>query len=210
VLFPQIFFIYLLDITKVLFLNTVFLFLNTLCPSVYKFLKAPEQRLLLVYTVSQALPPSSYQKLLIIAPSMPHSGVQTDENLRQLGLDYRLGHGQLPNSVFKGWSLYRLCLHSSVKCLGIHFAQTLRNRRPSYTTEYTNPWLTFNSCPVLATVVLWSSRTTALASSSFSLLVYVERYPKRSAPVTLVQPFLNISVHLCESLRKWNVPILGT
>jgi hypothetical protein len=51
-------------------------------------------------------PPSPYH-LFIINLSVPNLEVQTQENQKQPGLDYRLGGEELPNSVFEGLSLYR-------------------------------------------------------------------------------------------------------
>jgi len=74
----------------------------------------------------------------------------------------------------------------------------LRNPTLSYTVEYINPWLTFNSDPITAIVNILSSRTMTLAFFSFSLLVYVEENLKQSA----CRAFLEHSYHLHTSLLR--------
>ena len=52
------------------------------------------------------------------------------------------------------------------------------------------------SCNTISSIVtLLSVRIMTLASSSFSSVVDVDGRPERSASITLVRPFLNISVH---------------
>jgi len=53
-----------------------------------------------------------------------------------------------------------------------------------------------------AVITLLSSRTMALASSSLTLLVDVERHPELSISLRLVLPFSNVSVRLYTLLRE--------
>ena len=82
----------------------------------------------------------------------------------------------------------------------------LWNSRLSYTAEYINPWLTFNSCPITAIENILSLRTMTLASFSFSQLVYAVENPNRSASVTFVQPILNTPIHLHKVSEEQHCP----
>jgi len=69
-----------------------------------------------------------YNRCLLVckvSQAMPLSGVLTDENQKQTHLDWRMDDEELPTSVCQKGSLYMQCLHSSVNCPDIHFAQTL-------------------------------------------------------------------------------------
>ena len=62
--------------------------------------------------------------------------------------------------------------------------------------------MTDASCNAISSIVtLLSVRIMALASSSYSSVVDVDDRPERSASITLVRPFSNISVHSCTLLR---------
>ena len=60
------------------------------------------------------------------------------------------------------------------------------------------------SCNAISSIVtVLSVRIMVLASSSYSSLVDVDGRPERSASITRVRPFLNISIH-SYTLRRGN------
>jgi hypothetical protein len=72
-----------------------------------------------------------------------------------------------------------------------HLAQTLWYPGMSWA----GPWLISNCAAMYLIVIPLSSRMMALACSCLWSLADVDGHPERSTAVTLVRPFLNISIH---------------
>lgn len=98
---------------------------------------------------SQSCTVSPCHHLWIISPSLSSLWGQTDENQREPDVEYRLGGQELQNLVFVGvvivWAALNTCLLIAWICM-LH--KPCVNPRLSYTIEYTDPWLTFDSCAV--------------------------------------------------------------
>ena len=88
-----------------------------------------------------------------------------------------------------------LCLCSSVSSLGNHVAHTLLNLRLSWIRKLAEPTLTFSLPATSSTVILLFSWISSRVLSSFLVVVAVAGCLERSASVTLVWPFSNISIH---------------
>jgi len=82
----------------VLYLNTIFLLVNTLCPLVYKLYKGTGIK---CFTVCEAPPPFSNH-----LPLNASSGAQTDENQKMPDTGYKLDGMEFNNSMSTGWSQY--------------------------------------------------------------------------------------------------------
>jgi hypothetical protein len=116
----QVFFIYLLDITNILFLNTVSLLLNILSPLVYKLFKG-----IRVKGFGLCTPVIHHLLYLIICKSltswMSAVGAKTDSNQKNTGLDYGLCCQELPDSVSEGHTMSHSkrtpCESSSLFCV---------------------------------------------------------------------------------------------
>jgi len=110
-----------------------------------------------------------------------------------------------PSRLYRSKRLEQMCwrlrLCSSVRCLGTHLAATFWNPKMSCTKELAVPWLMPSCNAIYSIVTLLSARIMALASSSLSSVVYVDGRPERSASITLVRPFSNISIHPYTLLR---------
>jgi hypothetical protein len=83
---------------NVLYLNTISLLVNTLCPLVYKLYKGIGIK---CFIVCEA-PPPSFNHLLLNASS----GTQTDENQKMPDTGYKLDGMELHNSMSIRWSQY--------------------------------------------------------------------------------------------------------
>ena len=89
---------------------------------------------------------------------MPSLRGQTDENQREPDVEYGLGVRILPDLVFVGvvilWAALNTCLLITWICM---LYKPCVNAGLSYTIEYIDPWLTFDSGAVSVIFILISS-----------------------------------------------------